>query len=174
MKEEFPATLRRKCRKCLVCGNMDLEMRYRKRKMESFTKRELADRHKESIDKLRDEDDYSDGLSEKDDNSNDEDFIPSTPQQKKIKSSIRKEDKKSKRPADNDNSITDHQNQDKPENPIIEEDNKSERELDSEQSQQESDQESSTIDKRDGSGENFPFSRYYKSYKWFYPGNTLN
>ena len=94
---------------------------------------------------------------------------------KKIKSSIRKEDKKSKRPKeDNDNSIKDHQNQDKPENPVIEEDNESERELDSEQSQQESDQESSTTDVRDVSGEKLPSSRYYKGDKWFYPGNTLN
>lgn len=42
--------------------------------------------------------------------------FPATLRRKKIKSLIRKEDKKSKRPKeDNDNSIKDHQNQDKPE-----------------------------------------------------------
>ena len=76
MTEGFPATLRRKC---LVCRNTELEMRYRKRKFESFTKKELADRHKQLIEKLRDEDDYSDGFSEVDDNPKDEDFIPTTP-----------------------------------------------------------------------------------------------
>ena len=64
MTEGFPATLRRKC---LVCRNTELEMRYRKRKFESFTKKELADRHKQLIEKLRDEDDYSDGFSEVED-----------------------------------------------------------------------------------------------------------
>ena len=101
--------------------------------------------------------------------------FPATLRRKKIKSLIRKEDKKSKWPKeDNDNSIKDHQNQDKPENLVIEEDSELERELDSEQSQQESDQESSTTDVRDVSGEKLPFSRYYKGDKWFYPGNTLN
>ena len=76
MTEGFPATLRRKC---LVCRNTELEMRYRKRKFESFMKKELADRHKQLIGKLRDEDDYSDGFSEVDDNPKDEDFIPTTP-----------------------------------------------------------------------------------------------
>ena len=42
-------------------------MRYHKKKFESFSKKELADRHKDSLAKLRDEDDYSDGLSENDD-----------------------------------------------------------------------------------------------------------
>ena len=76
MTEGFPATLRRKC---LVCRNTELEMRYRKRKFESFTKKELADRYKQLIEKLRDEDDYSDGFSEVDDNPKGEDFIPTTP-----------------------------------------------------------------------------------------------
>ena len=42
-------------------------MRYHQKKFESFSKKELADRHKDSLAKLRDEDDYSDGLSENDD-----------------------------------------------------------------------------------------------------------
>ena len=40
--EEFPATLRRKC---LVCRNVELEMRYQKI-FENFSKRELADHKK--------------------------------------------------------------------------------------------------------------------------------
>ena len=54
-------------------------MQYRKKKFETFTKKEMADRHKQLIEKLRDVGDYSDAFSEADDNSNDEDFIPATP-----------------------------------------------------------------------------------------------
>lgn len=64
LREGFPATLRRKC---LACRNLELEMRYHKKKFESFSKKELADRHKDLLAKLRDEDDYSDGQSENDD-----------------------------------------------------------------------------------------------------------
>ena len=39
LTEGFPATLRRKC---LVCRNVELEMRYQKI-FENFSKRELAD-----------------------------------------------------------------------------------------------------------------------------------
>lgn len=80
MMEGFPATL---CRKYLVCRNLELEMRYCKKKFESFSKKELTDPHKYLLAKLRDEDNYSDKLSENDNNLHDEDFIVSTPQQKR-------------------------------------------------------------------------------------------
>ena len=78
LTEGFPTTLRRKC---LVCRNLELEMRYRKHFFDSFSKKELADRHRELIQKLKDEEDYSDGLSENDNDSDDIDFVPPTPQQ---------------------------------------------------------------------------------------------
>lgn len=64
LREGFPATLRGKC---LARRNLELEMRYHKKKFESFSKKELADQHKDLLAKLRDEDDYSDGQSENDD-----------------------------------------------------------------------------------------------------------
>lgn len=64
LRKGFPATLRRKC---LACRNLELEMWYHKKKFESFSKKELADRHKDLLAKLRDEDDYSDGQSQNDD-----------------------------------------------------------------------------------------------------------
>ena len=76
MTEGFPATLRRKC---LVYRNFELEMRYRKKRLEMCSKKELPDCHKALLAKLRDEDiDYSDSFSENDDNKDDEDYIPPT------------------------------------------------------------------------------------------------
>ena len=70
-------------------------MWYRKKKFETFTKKELADRHKQLIEKLRNVDDYSDAFSEVDDNSNDEDFIPamSVPQKSQTKETIQYSEK---------------------------------------------------------------------------------
>ena len=79
LTEGFPTTLRRKC---LVCRNLELEMRYRKHFFDSFSKKELADCHRELIQKLKVEEDYSDGLSENDNDSDDIDFVPPTPQHK--------------------------------------------------------------------------------------------
>ena len=96
MTEGFPATLRRKC---LICRNLELEMWYHKKKFEIFSKKELIDCHKDLLAKLRVDEDYKNRLSEKDDDSHDEDFIPSTPGHKdrKRKSMTRNEHKKSKR-----------------------------------------------------------------------------
>ena len=76
MTEGFPATSRRKC---LIYRNTKLEMRYRKKKFETFTKKELADCYKQLVEKLRAKNDYSDCFSKVNDNPNDEDFVPATP-----------------------------------------------------------------------------------------------
>lgn len=88
-------------------------MWYRKKKFETFTKKELADRHKQLIEKLRNVDDYSDAFSEVDDNSNDEDFIPamSVPQKSQTRRlfSIQKNQnkKRAKKEEENQNKGSD-------------------------------------------------------------------
>lgn len=85
--KELPATLRNKC---LVCRNVELESRYRQRKYKQFTKKELQAEHRGLNEKLKGDvtdQDYesvndSDGISEKDIDRDDPEFIPETPQVK--------------------------------------------------------------------------------------------
>ena len=90
-------------------------MWYRKKKFDSFSKKELADRHRELIQKLKDEEDYSDGLSENDNDPDDIDFVPPTPHQtgksknKKRTLFTTRQNQKSKR-SKHENQ--DHQNKD--------------------------------------------------------------
>lgn len=85
--KELPATLRNKC---LVCRNVELESRYRRRKYKQFTKKELQAEHRGLNEKLKGDvtdQDYesvndSDGISEKDSDRDDPEFIPETPQVK--------------------------------------------------------------------------------------------
>ena len=138
LTEGFPTTLRRKC---LVCRNLELEMRYRKHFFDSFSKKELADCHRELIQKLKVEEDYSDGLSENDNDSDDIDFVPPTPQHKgKSKNRKRKlfttrQNQKSKRCKH------DHQNKDNGSDHESNQIGKSDQEFENE-SERESEQES--------------------------------
>lgn len=124
-------------------------MWYRKKKFDSFSKKELADRHRELIQKLKDEEDYSDGLSENDNDPDDIDFIPPTPHQtgksknKKRTLFTTRQNQKSKR-SKHENQ--DHQNKDKESDQESHQISKSDQKLENEskrESEQESSQESS-------------------------------
>ena len=85
MTKGLPTTL---WNKCLMHRNIELESRYRQQKYEQLTKKELQAEHRKLMEKLKGdvEEHYeSDSISEQDDNSNDQEFVPETPPVKSIK-----------------------------------------------------------------------------------------
>ena len=140
-------------------------MRYRKRKFESFTKKELADRHKQLIGNWGTRTII--GFSEVDDNPKDEDFIPTTPapqrssKRKLFNIQEKQNNKRQKKEEGNqDNSSDENSVQD------------SEQGSTQEHSEMESDNDEARTSIK--SGEKLPFGKYYKGDKGFYPGNSLN